>query len=192
MDAMIIRQGGAGTYERFLDIVRAIVGPGLESQSMIDLFSHVARLTRRLPFARSTFVDIGNYVSEFAGLEFVHADVIHGDHEVLRRQYDVALCLDGIEHVHKPEGRILLQRMQGFSRKQILFTPLDPWMVDETATNPEAHKCCWKPDELPDWAHIVLPEWHPLLGIGAFFFWQAGDAEATRADYERVKAALGG
>lgn len=114
---------------------------------------------------------------------FVEADVL-GDHPVLAAQYDVSICSDGIEHVTKEQGFALVEKMKSISKKQVLFTPLDPWMMSSPEdTNPESHKSLWAPEDLPDFAHVVLPVYHPTLNIGAFFFWKVEDLDQ---DFARV------
>lgn len=188
MDDLVITQSGGGSYPRFLHVLRAIIGSDIEQQSLIDLCCHIAGMSRLLEFKNRVFVDVGDHSKFFDGMNFVQADVVHGDHEVFNQHYDVATCLDGIEHVHKPEGQILLDRMQSMADKSILFTPLDAWMIEPHNPDPESHKCLWVPEDLPGWAKIVFPEWHPSLGIGAFFFWKCADIEA---DFNRVQIELG-
>lgn len=193
MDATLTLPG-PGNTERFLKVMRAIIGPGIREQSLIDLCCYHARAARELEFRERVFVDVGDHSREFAGLNFVQADVINGNHEVFNRHYDVATCLDGIEHVMKPDGALLLSRMGFMSKKAILFTPADPWMVEEHNPNPESHKCVWTPAELPEWAHVVFPDYHDTLtsdtgrkGVGAFFFWKCDD---IAADFDRVRNEL--
>lgn len=177
-----------GNDHKFLEILKAIIGPGSEEQTLIDLCSYVARTAQQLPFRERTFVDVNDHSAHIHAGKFVQADVCGGNHEVFNQQYDVATCLDGIEHVQKPDGWIMLNRMEAMSKKQILFTPLDAWMLDPTSTDPEAHKCVWSPEELTGWASVVLPKYHPTLGIGAFFFWKCADIEL---DFARVAQTLG-
>lgn len=171
-----------GSYPLFTEYLKLIIGPGMEKQSLIDLCAHTAPVTKTLPFQSKVYVDVNPQA--YPG--FVQADVL-GEHPVFESRYNVSTCLDGIEHMHKPMGMALLDRMMKISEKQILFTPLDPWCVDPSSTDPEAHKCVWKPEELPNYASIVLPNWHPSLGIGAFFFWRCSN---LAADFERVKAGI--
>ena len=186
---MKITLPGAGNDQRFLAILNTIIGA--DRGSLIDLCCHHARLTQGLSFAQKTFVDVNDHSARVRAGRFVQADVVNGSHPVFAERYDVATCLDGIEHMHKPEGWQMLKRMDALAAKQILFTPLDPWSMDPDSTDPEAHKCVWSPDELVGYASIVMPTYHPTLGIGAFFFWKCDD---IRRDFERVReelAALG-
>jgi hypothetical protein len=163
--------------------MKLICGTGT---SFIDLCSYEARLTRRLPFADRTYVDISFRNLDNVGPgeqdKFVQADVL-GDHPVFNRRYDVAICSDGIEHLTKEQGWKLLERMKQLADRQVLFTPLHAWMMDPTNPAPESHKSLWTPEDLPDWAHISVPEYHPTLGIGAFFFWNCPNLDE---DWKRV------
>lgn len=192
----ILTLPGPGTTERFLTVMRAIIGPGIREQSLIDLCSYHARASRQLEFREAVYVDVGDHRAQFDGLNFVQADVVAGEHEVFERRYDVATCLDGLEHVHKPEGVRLLARMSTLATKAIGFTPADGWMIEPDNPNPESHKCLWHPSELPEWAHIVFPDYHETLisdagrkGVGAFFFWKGPDLQE---DFWRVSRALRG
>jgi hypothetical protein len=75
-----------------------------------------------------------------------------------------------------------------FSEKQIFFTPLGDYMVDDSL-DPEGHHSGWLPEDFEQlgWATIVLPDYHPLLGIGAFYAWHCDRIEE---DFERVKNEL--
>lgn len=193
MDATLTLPG-PGDTDRFLKVMRAIIGPGIRNQTLIDLCCYHARASRQLEFRERVFVDVGDHRKEFDGLNFVQADVVAGEHPVFERRYDVSACLDGIEHIHKPQGAMLLERMALLAVKPILFTPLDPWMVEPHNEHPESHKCVWTPEELPGWAHVVFPMYHATLrsdmgkeGVGAFFFWKCPD---VAADFERVRNEL--
>lgn len=177
---------GGGDEPRFMKTLRQIIGVDPANLSMIDLCSHIAPLTQKLGFRDATFMDANDHSAHIRKGQFFTGDVL-GIHPIFEKHYDVALCLDGIEHMHKPQGRMLLNRMESIASKAILFTPLGEWMVDPTSTDPESHKCGWYPEELNGWASIAYPEWHTTLGIGAFFFWKCENLEA---EFERVKNAL--
>lgn len=176
---MVIVLPQQGSFELFIACMNLIIGPELRKKTLIDLCSNNAPITQALPFFEKVFVDILHH--DYPG--FIQADVL-GDHHVLQSHYDVSTCLDGIEHLHKPEGARLLDRMIKISDKQILFTPLGEYMVDPTSTIPESHKCGYVPDDLPGWAHLSFPKWHEkCLNIGAFFFWKCDN---IADDFSRV------
>jgi hypothetical protein len=70
--------------------------------------------------------------------------------------------------------------MKAKSNKQIIFTPLGAYMVDEGSTHPDSHKSGWTPDMLFGWLSIVLPNFHPTLNTGAFFAVQCDEEEKER------------
>lgn len=175
-----------GSGEAWLAVVRSIL-QNSSQQSMIDLCCCEATMTKQLHFKKRVYVDV---IERQIGAHqecFVQADVL-GDHPVLQDHYDVSICSDGIEHITKAQGFQLVERMKAISNKQILFTPIDAWMMtEETDTNPESHKSLWGPSDLPDFAHIVFPHYHPTLNIGAFFFWSGPDLDA---EFVRVRNEL--
>lgn len=171
-----------GTDELYLKVFRSIIGFPTRDKSLIDLCSHVARMTRQLGFGRRVFVDALPRDLGEDQPNFVQCSVL-GEHRIFNKHYDVATCMDGIEHIHKDEGRELLARMIGLADKRIIFTPLDPWMMEPDNPFPETHKSVWVPDDVPGWASIVYPQYHPTLDIGAWFGWHCDNIEE---DFERV------
>lgn len=170
-----------GSYELFLVILRSIIGT--DRGSLIDLCSNTAPLTRYLDFEHKTYVDVLPRELGDEQPKFVQCDVL-GEHESLSRRYQVSVCLDGIEHLEKPDGFKLLARMNELSGKQVLFTPLDPWcMAPAGDSNPESHHSVWGPLDVPDYACLLMPAYHEALGIGAFFFWKCDNLEA---EFRRV------
>lgn len=186
MKSLVI-DGVHGDEAVFMRTLRAIIGPNSSEQSHIDLCSCYAPLVRHLDFKSRVYVDVKEWdIDDEVRPYYVVTDVL-GNHPVLSRQYDVATCLDGIEHLHKPDGRRLLDRMKALSKKQILFTPLHPWNMAPDDPRPETHKCVWVPEDLPNWASVVYPVYHRVLEIGAWFFWHCDNLEE---DFERVKREL--
>ena len=176
----------AGDDNRFLETMKLLCHEG---KTLIDLCCFECRLIRRLPFEDKTYVDISWRNLDVNGPgeqhRFVQADVL-GDHEVFNKHYDVAICSDGIEHLHKDQGWQLLERMKKISTRQVLFTPLHAWMMEPDNPAPESHKSLWTPEDLPDWSHIALTHYHTSYKIGAFFFWNCPNIEE---DWKRVAPA---
>jgi hypothetical protein len=172
-----------GDGDTYREILGWIVGP--KRESLIDLCCCHAPNTSQMGFKKRVYVDVVQRGLDVASENqyFVLADVL-GDHPIFNETYQVSTCLDGIEHISKEAGTKLLERMQAISEKQVLFTPLDPWCMDEANPDPESHKSVWKPEDLPGWASVVMPYYHELLGIGAWFFWKCPEIEK---DFDRVK-----
>lgn len=177
-----------GSFELFEKHLTAIIGN--KKESMIDLCCCFAPITSKLNFKRRWFVDaIERTIPDQKC--FIKADVL-GDHPIFQEHYEIATCLDGIEHFKKDLGWELINRMKTIADKVIIFTPSDPWCIEGEDSeryhnDPESHKSLWSPDELPNWAHFVFPKYHSSLGIGAFFSWYCEDIEQ---DFLRVKKKL--
>ena len=173
-----------GDGPKYIRIISAIIGNQIENQSLIDLCCAECTITKQLPFKNKTYVDVLAWNPNVPN--FIQTDVL-GDHEVFNNHYDVANCSDGIEHLRPEQGQLLIERMNKLANKQILFTPLGPYLVEPNSTIPESHKSAWYPEDFPGFAAITCPNWHPTLNVGAFFVWKTHDIEA---DFERVKAHL--
>jgi hypothetical protein len=183
---MILFSAWTGSYDNYMRLLLAILGP-VEDKTFIDLCAAEATISRNLPFRHKTYVDINpRWVIPAAaehGLaaRYVTADVL-GAHAVFDEHYDVAFCSDGIEHFRKADGRRLLRRMQQLADRQVIFTPLGVYETDENAIGPDTHKSAWVPADLPGFAFIVLPHYHPF--VGAFFAWHC---PGVRQELERLK-----
>jgi hypothetical protein len=179
-----------GTGELHLGIIKTICGEGLENKSLLDLCCCHAPITSQLKFKKRVYVDIlPRILDEPSEREFF---VQYNSLDFLNDKggyYDVITCLDGIEHLSKENGYYLTVQTTLFSEKQIFFTPLGDYLVDTETLNPEAHKSGWMPEDFEQlgWATIVLPNYHPLLGIGAFYAWNCNKMES---EFERIKNEL--
>ena len=176
-----------GGSEVFLDVINAIVGP--ERKSMIDIGCNHAPFTCQLGFEERSYIDIlpreldnkneQKYFRQMNALDIP-----------LYEDYDVSFSNDVIEHLYFVDGLAMLKLMAKISKKQVLFTPLDEWMMtDELDKNPESHRSLFTPDILDritpnHFAYVIFPHYHPTLNIGAFYFWYCADIEE---DFERVK-----
>ena len=54
-------------------------------------------------------------------------------------------------------------------------------------TDPKSHKSLWTPGDFLGWDTVVFPDFHEVLGIGAFFAYLTPDLDRARA---RLAAAL--
>lgn len=176
---------GYGTSDMFRKVLTSLVGPGLETKTLIDLCCNEAPFTSELPVADATFVDIQD---RWPLLErrasFVQADVL-SDHHCLDQHYDVATCLDGIEHLTKADGLRLLARMLVLADRQVLFTPLGYYQVDGDPGSYDAHNSGWCPEDFTGFAAIIAPDFHGLSkpGQGAFWVWKCPNMDY---DFHRV------
>lgn len=157
--------------ELYLSILRGIVQPA-EDRTFLDLCCGEMTHTRDLKFGASVHVDVVDWPNRPKEFHFVQSNVL--DCEFEARAFDVSLCSDGIEHFTKADGWRLIHAMEEWSARPVIFTPLGNYLVDAAATNPDTHKSGWWPEEFTKigWKTDVYKDWHPTLGIGAFFAWR--------------------
>src|SRR6187402_1555191 len=139
----IVLPGITGSGELWLDIMKIICGTEHDHpfSSMCDLMCHKAPYTPRLGFAYRTYVDIQDRELEYEWQRpyFKNMDVFDFLRNSCNIKYDVMICSDGIEHLYFDKGTELLSLMEEHSNKQIIFTPLGPYMLSED-DNPDSHK----------------------------------------------------
>lgn len=171
-----------GNGDLHLDILKAICGD-VSQKSMVDLMCYSAPYTPRIGFKESTYIDIQDRGFDFPEEKkhFILTDVLKYSPE---KKFDVAFCLDGIEHLSHDDGWQLLDLMQKISTLPIIFTPLGETQIKRDA-HPDSHKCGWYPEELPDWNTLIFPDWHPTLEVGAWYAWKGNDNA-----YETLKTIL--
>lgn len=182
-----------GSHELATRFLRSMINGNYGS--LIDLCCCFANVTGTLGFQKRKYLDvIPRQLDHNEQEHFVQADVLK-DHPLFEEHWDVATCLDGIEHVTKDEGQILVDRMLEIADIAIVFTPADAWMMEEIGSerylnDPESHKSLWAPEDFEGWASILMPNYHPTLGIGAFFSWYNKNVNMEE-DFNRVKQELG-
>lgn len=169
----------------YLQIMKAICGD-TSDKSMADLGCHTAPYTAQLGFKERTYIDIQDRGLDFKEEEkyFVNQDIM--DFLIEGKHYDVLISSDSIEHFSKEDGEAVLELMQLYSNKQIIFTPLGAYNITKD-DNPDSHRSGWYPKDFKGWASIVLPNFHPSLNTGAFFVWHCENIEQ---DFKRVKNEL--
>jgi len=174
-----------GSGELYLKIMKAICDE-TEDKSVADIMCHLSPYIPQLGFKERTYVDIQKRPLDHKKEQkwFVKMDVI----EFLRKgkHFDVINCSDGIEHLSSYNGKLLVNLMEQYSNKQIIFTPLGEHKIVRD-NHPDSHASGWTPDYFEGWASIILPNFHPTLGVGAFFAWHCTD---IKQDFKRVKQQL--
>lgn len=176
-----------GSPALYLQILKAICG-NTAGKSVLDLCCCKSPHVPQLGFEKRTYVDIQDWGLDFPEeqLYFFQRDVFNFLNDC--EHFDVAVISDGIEHFTKAQGITLLFLMQSRSAKQIIFTPLGDYLIEKKTTdNPDSHKSGWLPKDFPGWGIIELANFHPTLGIGAFFSWHCEDMEE---DFKRVSEEL--
>lgn len=186
-------EGVHGNDEVYMDCLRAICG-GTQGKSMADLCCNLAPHTPKLGFKHTVYVDIISRKLDHEAEQpfFVNADIFEYLKTVSnppKYAFDTIILSDAIEHIYKPKGFELLDLIFFASARQVLFTPLGEYMVDDT-DNPEGHHSGWTPEDFngKNFAFIVFPNYHPTLSIGAFFAWHCDTG--MKKDFERVKNEL--
>lgn len=176
-----------GNGQIYLDVLRSICGD-TKGKSMIDLCCNLAPYTCQLGYAERTYVDVlPRTLDDYNEIQyFIQANVLDYLQDKTKC-YDISIASDACEHFTKEDGMKLLQLMEQCSDKQILFTPLGAHMVETDNYNPEAHHSAWYPEDTPEYASIVFPNYHPTLGVGAYFFFKCNNLEQ---DFERVSNEL--
>lgn len=172
-----------GTFPIFEKILWLIMGDNLGEKNIIDLCCNQATVTHKIPSKKTVYADVNDWGAGQYG-NFHQVDVL-GEHEIFNQHYDISICLDGIEHMHRPQGTQLLKRMDAISDMQILFTPLGDDDVKPWSNDPNDHKCGYFPEDLPGYASISFPRYHGHYG--AFFFWKSANIES---EFERVRSNL--
>lgn len=183
----IIFENVEGNDTVYMDTLMAICGD-TKDKSMLDAMCNLAPHTPLLGYGERAYVDVLPRILDHKEEQkyFIQEDVFTYLKSA-KKKYDTIICSDGIEHITVLDGYALLCNFGLMSNKDIIFTPLGEHMVED-GNNPESHHSGWYPEMLPrGYASIVFPQYHPTLGIGAFFSWSCRDIDA---DFERVKDEL--
>lgn len=158
-----------GSPQIHLDILRAICDVK-GTEHALDVMCCEGNSTRNLNFKKRVMVDLQyRKVEKKPGDIFVVCDVFDFlEHDA--NLYDVAFCLDGIEHLSKTEGFTLLELLPKSADKVIFFTPLGKYMVGDDQ-DPDHHHSGWYPEDFEAFGYstIVFSNFHEPLGVGAFF-----------------------
>lgn len=169
---MTSKQQESGSLELWLAVVRRLAGQPMEGLSLLDLCCNECTGTKELKCQRHIGVDVVDWVTRPRGVDFREMDVMDSFRLWRDREFDLCICSDGIEHLSRRDGLLMLAEMERVARLAIVFTPLGPYMLDEQATHPDAHKSAWVPEDMKGWEAEVYPNWHRALGVGAFFAWK--------------------
>ena len=96
---------------------------------------------------------------------------------VCMRHFDLGVMTDSIEHLSRSDAMAVLKKLSGFCNAIAIFTPVGPWHLDPTSTDPDAHKSAWYPEEFSvnGWAVVEYPTYHRFEAgeiLGAFWAWK--------------------
>ena len=84
------------------------------------------------------------------------------------KSFDVAICVEVIEHLEKKEGLELIKKMEKIARRQVIITT--PWgymPLEERDDNPHLnHLSGWTPAEFEKMGYKVYPFYYPRYPAG--------------------------
>ena len=178
----------AGSGDLYLVVMKAICGD-TANKSMVDLMCHHAPYTPMLGFKDRLYVDLLDRGMDHKEeqVNFLRMDIWKFFFEYRNRSWDVMICSDGIEHLHKKQGYEMLSHMKSMSDKSIIFTPLGDCNISND-NHPDSHKSGWLPEDFSsEYAVLVFPDFHPTIKVGAFFAWRCS---GIQQDFDRVKKEL--
>jgi hypothetical protein len=170
---LIMISSKKGSIELAKAIMMAICEPVIDKSAM-DLMCHKAPITSRMGFKKIQYLDI---LDRDVDSSVNKEDVIIDDvlTHIFKEHYDVAFCLDGIEHLTYQDGLKLLDTMKVIADINIIFTPLGELETNPYDAHPDSHKFGWLPEHFKGWNTVIFPRWHHTLNTGAFFAWRGID-----------------
>lgn len=184
---MTLNYGMPGTPEIHLEVLKIMCGDPT-GKAVVDLMCCEASQTRKLyGWKKELYVDIqkrdlGAEKNPF----FELCDVIEYVESSRVLFFDIAICLDGIEHLSKKDGQYLMEALAYKVDKAIFFTPLGSYMVesDESEKHPDKHYSGWTPQEfeVAGYNCIVFHNFHEALHCGAFFAVHSKD----KTEWDRI------
>lgn len=180
---------GSGNAWKHQDILKAICGD-TSSASALDAMCCHGNSTKRLEFRRKVFVDVQYRPIDMNPTDlFVVTDIFNFlSHE--EYIFDVAFCLDGIEHLTKDEGYVLIDKLEKRADKVIFFTPLGEYALSDD-NDPDHHHSGWLPSEFEALGYetIVFPDFHDTINAGAFFAFKCTDLYSILTKTREVEIA---
>jgi len=134
-------------------------------RSLIDLCCCHAQLTGVLGFEKRRYLDVIERTLAHPSEQnfFVQTDVLK-EHELFNEHWDVATCLDGIEHVTKEQGLLLRDRMVAIadlSHQPILGVCRRRATTSgriQKVTSPFGQQMI-SPDGLPSLSNVIIQRW---------------------------------
>jgi len=64
---------------------------------------------------------------------------------IKRKSFDVAICVEVIEHLRKDEGWKLLEEMEEIARSQLVISTPVEWPFETSPGDPYGHRATWSP-----------------------------------------------
>lgn len=177
MRLTIDSEGGGEIHYKIIDTICSLH----KRDSLIDVGCGFAPQTRKLQFTKKKYIDIVERDLEEANDDFEVVDILELIKEPpVTKKYDVAICLDCIEHFRKPDASRIIVWMERIADTKIFFTPLGDYIIEpEPTNNPDSHKSGWMPEDFEKigYATIVFPNYHAKMNLGAFFAFKTKNTE---------------
>lgn len=121
---------------------------------------------------KSVGCDIYHPVLQKAREKGYYSDMAQCDIRALpfsAKSFDVAVCVEVIEHLHKEEGMRFLKQLEAIARRQVIITT--PWgyfPIVERKDNPNlSHLSGWLPEEFEAMGYKVTPFYYPRYPMGS-------------------------
>lgn len=163
-------RGGSGDETRRIVLALYEMAGG---EPMIDLGCRSAALTVDL---KGTWMDIDPQPDSPKGT--VVGDIRDAPtiFSAMKKQFNLAILTDVIEHLEKRDGEILLPELTWIAKSVLVFTPIGKlWITD--LPGPHTHRSGWYPEEMEQNGFTIWewPIFHKLNDgnvHGAFFAWK--------------------
>jgi len=155
-------------------LVRILASIPHSTNSLLDvgcgrgIIGALCRIYRRL--GKSVAVDVYVPYLEFCLRNRTYDDVIRADIEqsglpFRSGAFDVATCIEVIEHLEHERGRHLLDELERVATSVVLTTPAKCFEQESLDKNPwQRHKSVWKVRDFEQRGYVV----HGIEGLSAF------------------------
>jgi hypothetical protein len=189
LDAGWARMMRGGTFPEYKAILIALYemsgGPKL-----LDLGTGEAHVTKNL---QADYVDL--VLRPTAPGKTMQFDIREAPNKLGKFKYNLLLMSDVIEHLLPEDANVLLDAMEANCGSTAIFTPVGPYKLNPTSTDPDAHKSAWTPEQFwsAGWEVLEMPTFHRFEGgeiLGAFWAWQFRSSPTPSAEAVLEKAGI--
>jgi hypothetical protein len=184
--ARIMRGGSFEEYKAILTALYHMAG----GPKMLDLGVGEGHVTKHF---EADYADL--VIRPTAPAKTIKMDIRDAPKRFAKFRYNLLLMSDVIEHMLPHDAMGLMEDMQKICSATCIFTPVGPWKLDPTSTDPDAHKSGWTPEQfwMAGWEILEMPTYHRFEGgeiLGSFFAWQFRDSITPSAESVLHKAGL--
>lgn len=166
--ARIGRKSDFPEHKAFLTAIYNLAG----GPRMLDLGCGEAHVTKNFD---GDYVDL--VVRGAAPGKTIKDDIRNAPKRFSKFHYNLLILTDVLEHLTQFDGAELISKMEPICAATVIFTPVGPWELDPEATDPDAHKSAWTPEQfwMNGWEILEIPachRWNDGSTLGAFWAWQ--------------------